>query len=88
MFIVTGPVGWAVVEQLAAAGQRVRVLTRSGIGPDEPLLEKKAVDVSGAAQLAGLLRGAQAVFHCAHGSQYRAKTWGVNSGRRNFPAPS
>ena len=77
LFIVTGagPVGWTVAEQLAAAGQRVRVLTRSGSGPDDPLIEKKVADVSDAAQLAGLFKGAQAVFHCIHGSQYSAKTW-------------
>ena len=77
LFVVTGagPVGWTVAEQLAAAGHRVRVLTRSGSGPDHPLIEKKAVDVSDAAQLGGLFRGAQAVFHCIHGSKYSAKVW-------------
>ena len=70
-----GPVGWTVAEQLAAAGHRVRVLTRSGSGPDHPLIEKKAVDVSHAAQLGGLFRGAKAVFHCIHGSRYSAKVW-------------
>ena len=77
LFVVTGagPVGWTVAEKLAAAGHRVRVLTRSGSGPDHPLIEKKAVDVSDAAQLGGLFRGATAVFHCIHGSKYSAKVW-------------
>ena len=77
LFVVTGagPVGWTVAEQLAAAGHRVRVLTRSGSGPDHPLIEKKAVDVSDPAQLGGLFRGAKAVFHCIHGSKYSAKAW-------------
>ncbi|MET1021703.1 MAG: NAD-dependent epimerase/dehydratase family protein [Arthrobacter sp.] len=76
-FVVAGagPVGWTVAEELAAAGHRVRVLTRSGSGPDHPLIEKKAIDVSDPAQLAGLVRGAQAVFHCIHGSKYSAKAW-------------
>lgn len=41
-YVVTGagPVGWTVAEQLAAAGRRVRILTRSGSGPDHPLIEK------------------------------------------------
>ncbi|AXJ08867.1 NAD-dependent epimerase/dehydratase family protein [Arthrobacter sp. PM3] len=70
-----GPVGWTVAEQLAAAGHRVRVLTRSGSGPDHPLVEKVSADVSDPAGLGGAFRGAAAVFHCIHGSKYSAKTW-------------
>ncbi|WP_082699467.1 NAD-dependent epimerase/dehydratase family protein [Arthrobacter sp. EPSL27] len=77
MFVVTGagPVGWSVAEQLAEAGHRARVLTRSGSGPDHPRVEKTAVDVSDPARLGELFRGAKAVFHCIHGSQYSAKAW-------------
>ncbi|MDP9984266.1 nucleoside-diphosphate-sugar epimerase [Pseudarthrobacter oxydans] len=77
LFVVTGagPVGWTVTEQLAAAGHRVRVLTRSGTGPDHPRVERESLDVSDPAQLGGLFRGAKAVFHCIHGSQYSARTW-------------
>ena len=77
LYVVTGagPVGWTVAEQLAAAGHRVRVLTRSGSGPDHPRVEREAVDVSDPARLGGLFRNAKAVFHCIHGSQYSAKVW-------------
>lgn len=77
LFVVTGagPVGWTVAEQLAAAGNRVRVLTRSGSGPDNPLVQKQAADVSDPAGLGDLFRGATAVFHCIHGSRYSAKVW-------------
>ncbi|HSO91184.1 MAG TPA: NAD-dependent epimerase/dehydratase family protein [Arthrobacter sp.] len=77
LYVVTGagPVGWTVAEQLAAAGHRVRVLTRSGSGPDHPRVEKEAVDVSDPARLGELFRGAKAVFHCIHGSKYSAGTW-------------
>ena len=77
LYVVSGagPVGWTVAEQLAAAGHRVRVLTRSGSGPDHPRVEKVAVDVSDPARLGGLFRGAKAVFHCIHGSQYTARVW-------------
>ena len=77
LFVVTGagPVGWTVAEQLATAGHRVRVLTRSCSGPDNPLIEKTAVDVSDPVRLGELFRGAKAVFHCIHGSRYSAKVW-------------
>jgi nucleoside-diphosphate-sugar epimerase len=82
-FIVTGagPVGWTVAEQLAGNGHRVLVLTRSGSGPDHPLIERIAVDVSDAASLRGLFDGAEAVFHCIHGSKYSTAAW-----ERELPA--
>jgi nucleoside-diphosphate-sugar epimerase len=70
-----GPVGRTIAEQLAAAGHRVRVLTRSGSGPDHPLIQRRTVDVSRPDQLTAAFDGAAAVFHCIHGSQYSAKAW-------------
>ncbi|ALE06746.1 epimerase [Arthrobacter sp. ERGS1:01] len=75
-----GPVGWNVATQLAQAGQRVRVLTRSGSGPDHELIERRRVDVSEPAALSQALEGADAVFHCIHGSKYSAEAW-----RRELP---
>ena len=77
MYVVTGagPVGWTVAEQLAEQGHEVRVLTRSGSGPEHPLVQRMRVDASNPAQLAQAVRGAKAVFHCIHGSKYRAKEW-------------
>ncbi|CDZ89915.1 NAD-dependent epimerase/dehydratase family protein [Rhodococcus ruber] len=76
-----GPVGWTVAEQLAGRGHRVRVLTRSGSGPEHPLVERRRVDVSDPALLGPALEGAGAVYHCIHGSAYRADTW-----ERELPA--
>jgi nucleoside-diphosphate-sugar epimerase len=70
-----GPVGSTVAQQLADAGQRVRLLTRSGTGPEHPLVERRRVDVSRPEQLDAALEGAVAVHHCIHGSQYDARTW-------------
>lgn len=70
-----GPVGWAVAERLADAGYDVRVLTRSGSGPDHPRIERRRVDVSDPAALAPAVGGASAVFHCIHGSSYDARAW-------------
>ncbi|WP_205786743.1 NAD-dependent epimerase/dehydratase family protein [Specibacter cremeus] len=70
-----GPVGWTVATQLADAGHRVRIVTRSGSGPDHPLIERRAADASDTVQLRQAMEGVDAVFHCIHGSRYRAETW-------------
>ncbi|WP_314194294.1 NAD-dependent epimerase/dehydratase family protein [uncultured Arthrobacter sp.] len=77
LYVVTGagPVGWTVAEQLAERGERVRVLTRSGSGPDHPLVEKRQADVSNPGLLGDAFEGAAAVFHCIHGSSYTAAAW-------------
>ncbi|MFE5836529.1 NAD-dependent epimerase/dehydratase family protein [Arthrobacter sp. NPDC056493] len=77
LYVVTGagPVGWTVAEQLAERGERVRVLTRSGNGPDHPQIEKLKADVSSPGLLGDAFEGAAAVFHCVHGSAYSAAAW-------------
>ncbi|MFK0002237.1 NAD-dependent epimerase/dehydratase family protein [Paenarthrobacter sp. NPDC090522] len=77
MYVVTGagPVGWTVAETLAMQGNEVRVVTRSGSGPEHPLIQRVRGDASDAAQFSEAVRGAQAIFHCIHGSKYRAKEW-------------
>ncbi|MCW2784237.1 MAG: epimerase [Marmoricola sp.] len=77
LHIVTGagPVGSAVATQLAALGHDVRLLTRSGSGPDHPLIERRKVDVSDEGQVAEAFRGGVAVHHCIHGSAYSAAAW-------------
>jgi nucleoside-diphosphate-sugar epimerase len=77
LHVVTGagPVGWTVAEQLAAQGKHVRVLTRSGSGPEHPLVERVTADVQDPAAVEAALAGATAVFHCIHGSSYTADAW-------------
>ncbi|RAX16412.1 NAD-dependent epimerase/dehydratase family protein [Pseudarthrobacter sp. AG30] len=76
-FVVTGagPVGWTVAEQLAADGHRVRVVTRSGSGPDHPLVERITGDAKDPETLRQVFTGVDAVFHCIHGSSYTAAAW-------------
>ncbi|TQF74673.1 NAD-dependent epimerase/dehydratase family protein [Rhodococcus spelaei] len=76
-----GPVGWTVAVQLAEQGHQVRVLTRSGSGPDHPNVHRVQVDVSKPGALDAALDGASAVYHCTHGSVYSAAAW-----RRELPA--
>lgn len=80
--IVTGagPVGWNVASQLANEGHQVRLLTRSGSGPAHPLIERLRADAGDPAQLHTAMEGADAVFHCIHGSKYAAEAW-----RRELP---
>ncbi|MCW2737092.1 NAD-dependent epimerase/dehydratase family protein [Nocardioides sp.] len=70
-----GPVGSTVAQQLADAGHRVRLLTRSGSGPAHPLIDRRRVDVSQPDALAEAFEGAVAVHHCIHGSAYDARVW-------------
>ncbi|WP_323959406.1 epimerase [Arthrobacter sp. JZ12] len=76
-YVVTGagPVGWTVAEQLALAGNQVRVLTRSGSGPDLPNIERIRADASDTEQMTRLISRSSAVFHCIHGSSYTHKAW-------------
>src|SRR5687768_6721366 len=70
-----GPVGSTIALQLAEAGQQVRLLTRSGSGPDHPLIERRRVDVSRPDQLDAAFAGAGVVHHCIHGSAYDVRSW-------------
>ena len=77
LHVVTGagPVGTTVALRLAGAGTPVRVVTRSGSGPDHPLVERVRGDASDRDGLRRLLDGAVVVHHCIHGSAYDARTW-------------
>lgn len=72
--IGNGPVGRTVVEQLIGDGEAVRLLTRSGSGPEHPLVHRVAVDARNGVALTEQLDGADAVFHCAHAA-YTAQAW-------------
>ena len=80
--IVTGagPVGSAVALQLAEQGINVRLLTRSGSGPEHPLIDRRRVDVSDSEALRAVSEGATAIYHCIHAA-YNAADW-----ERELPA--
>ena len=76
LVVGAGPIGSAVVRRLAAAGRRVRVVTRSGSGPDHPLVEKVAADAADAARMRELAAGASVVYNCVNPAYHRwANDW-------------
>lgn len=61
-----GPIGSAVARQLATEGQQVRVLTRSGSGPDDDLVERRVVDASDKDQLVAATKDASVIYNCVN----------------------
>lgn len=61
-----GPVGSAVAEILADQGHRVRVVTRSGGGPESPQVERVRADATDAARLTELAAGSVALYNCVN----------------------
>ncbi|MFC8526349.1 NAD-dependent epimerase/dehydratase family protein [Nocardia sp. NPDC057227] len=60
-----GPVGTATALLLAERGERVRLLTRGGAGPEHPAVERVAADATDPAVLTGHADGAVALYCCA-----------------------
>lgn len=77
VIVGAGPVGSATASLLAASGHRVRLITRSGSGPEEPGIERLALDASDAEALAVAAAGAVALHNAANPSQYHrwAEIW-------------
>ncbi|WP_328527184.1 NAD-dependent epimerase/dehydratase family protein [Nocardioides sp. NBC_00368] len=75
LVIGAGPVGATIAQQLAARGDRVRLLTRSGSGPVHENIERLRGDATDTETVTQAATGTRAVFHCMHGSAYAAETW-------------
>lgn len=75
LVIGAGPVGATIALQLAARGDRVRLLTRSGSGPTDPRIERLRGDATDLETVARAAGGVRAVFDCMHASRYAAATW-------------
>jgi nucleoside-diphosphate-sugar epimerase len=61
-----GPVGTQIANQLAAEGETVRMITRSGGGPAHPLIEQVAASAADSARLIELTNGAEVLYNCAN----------------------
>jgi len=70
-----GPVGSATALLLADRGDSVRVVTRSGAGPEHPRIERIAADATDAAAITRLADQATALYQCAQPAYHR---WAVD----------
>jgi nucleoside-diphosphate-sugar epimerase len=75
-----GPIGSTIARQYAERGVAVRILTRSGSGPEHPLVERMTVDVNDRDALLDAARDADVIHHCIHASAYVEGVW-----RRELP---
>ncbi len=65
LVIGAGAVGTATAGLLAERGDEVRLVTRSGGGPEHPAIERVAADATDGDALAQLAAGATAIYSCA-----------------------
>jgi nucleoside-diphosphate-sugar epimerase len=70
LVVGAGPVGAALAQRLSQAGRTVRVVTRSGSGPDLPRVQRLALDATDEAALAAAARGVGVVYNCANPGPY------------------
>src|SRR4051794_3489451 len=74
LVIGSGPVGTTLALALVRTGERVRVVTRSGRGPDHPGIELVAADVTDLDAAAAAGADAAVVYGCAN-APYSAAAW-------------
>jgi nucleoside-diphosphate-sugar epimerase len=66
-----GPVGTATAKLLVERGDRVRMVTRRGTGPEHAAIERIAGDATDKAHLSALASGAVALYNCANPLYHR-----------------
>jgi nucleoside-diphosphate-sugar epimerase len=69
VIVGAGPIGTSTAEHLVARGHQVRMVTRSGSGPE--YVERVAADATDADRLTELTRGAAALYNCANPPYHR-----------------
>ncbi|MEV4488874.1 NAD-dependent epimerase/dehydratase family protein [Micromonospora coxensis] len=74
VIVGAGPVGTATARLLAGRGERVRVVTRRGTGPEHPAVERVAADAADPGRLTALAEGATALYNCANPAYHRWPT--------------
>src|SRR5215467_7063090 len=71
VIVGAGPVGTNVARLLVERGERVRIVSRRGAGPQHPAIELVAADATEADRLAELTREAAALYNCANPLYHR-----------------
>jgi len=74
VIVGAGEIGSTTARLLADDGHRVRIVTRSGSGPEHPLIERIAADATDAVHLAVVATGAVALYNCANPPYHRWPT--------------
>ena len=71
LIVGAGAIGTAVAEQLALVGHDVRLMSRRGNGPTDPLVSLVTGDASHMATVNDHAKGADAIFNCANPKYHR-----------------
>jgi nucleoside-diphosphate-sugar epimerase len=71
VIVGAGQVGTGAAKLLAERGERVRLISRRGSGPDHPSIERVAADATQADRLSELATGAVALYNCANPLYHR-----------------
>jgi nucleoside-diphosphate-sugar epimerase len=71
VIVGAGPVGTSAARLLVERGERVRIISRRGAGPQHPAIELVAADATQSDRLAELTRGAAALYNCANPPYHR-----------------
>jgi nucleoside-diphosphate-sugar epimerase len=71
VIVGAGPVGTGVAKLVAERGDRVRMISRRGAGPEHGSIERVTADATQAERLAELCRGAVAIYNCANPQYHR-----------------
>lgn len=69
-----GATGAATSRLLASTGATVKIVTRSGSGPELPGIERITADASNPERLTEIAAGAQAIYNCANPAYHRWTT--------------
>jgi len=71
VIVGAGPVGTAVAKLLVGRGERVRLVSRRGSGPEHPSIERVAADATQIDRLSELATDAVALYNCANPFYHR-----------------
>jgi nucleoside-diphosphate-sugar epimerase len=74
VIVGAGPIGSSTARLLADDGHTVRVVTRSGSGPEHERIERITADATDPDRLSEICAGATALFNCANPPYHRWRT--------------